>query len=370
MKTKTESQLTYQQKWQLATTIFAIYWPIRLYVHIDNLSLALVQHVWPFWIMEIIVTILFFGLWLVVTDWIQERFFSQMNKEFLIEFDLPAQLVTLVLAGALAILFNMAFHRLWVTMAGVERFQFSQPVRVQSLSIRPEERNRRRKIDNGLTVMAMLSAFYLAANRRGYKRLEDIRVKAEQLKQEATQAQFMALKNQVNPHFLFNSLSILSSLIEPNPKLSIQFVGQLAKAFRYILEQRDTNYIKIQDELTFTNAYTFLLHIRFGEKLKIVTDVSTKVANRYSIAPLTLQLLIENVVKHNQMSSEAPLQVRIQTEGDYLLVTNPIRLRPQKEVSTGVGLKNITDRYRLLTKRPVWFGYQDGVFMVKIPLLL
>ncbi|MVM31435.1 histidine kinase [Spirosoma sp. HMF4905] len=369
MEKKTESQLTYRQKWQLAATIFAIYWPIRLYVHINHFSIELVQRVWPLWIMEIIVTILFFGLWLTVTDWIQQRFFSKMNREFLIEFDLPAQLATLVVAGALAALFNMAFHRMWVTMAGVERFHFSQPARITAPYLNAEERNQRRKYDNGLTIMAMLSAFYLAANRRGYKRLEDIRVKAEQLKQEATQAQFMALKNQVNPHFLFNSLSILSSLIEPNPKLSIQFVGQLAKAFRYILEQRETNYIKLHDELTFTNAYTFLLHIRFGEKLKITTDVSSGTATKYSIAPLTLQLLIENVVKHNQMSSEEPLQVIIKTEGDYLLITNLIRLRPQKEVSTGLGLKNITDRYRLLTSRPVWFGDQNGMFMVKIPLL-
>ena len=374
MAQKTDNQLTYRQKWQLTTTICAIYFPIRVYVHVDHFSVELVQRVWPLWIMEIIVTILFFGLWLSVTDWIQQRFFSQMNKEFLIEFDLPAQLVTFIVAGALAVVFNVAFHRLWVTMSGVERFQHTQPIHTQSSilpeAIRLEQRNQRRRIDNGLTVMAMLAAFYLAANRRGYKRLEDVRVKSEQLKQEATQAQFMALKNQVNPHFLFNSLSILSSLIEPNPKLSIQFVGQLAKAYRYVLEQRDTNYIKIQDELAFMNAYSFLLHIRFGEKLKIITNVSTGIANQYNIAPLTLQLLIENVVKHNQMSSEEPLQVIIQTEGDYLLITNPIRLRPQREVSTGLGLKNITDRYRLLTNRSVWFGDQDGMFMVKIPLLL
>lgn len=370
MNNKIENQLTYKQKWQLATTVFAIYWPIRIYVHINHFSLELVQRVWPFWIMEIIVTILFFGLWLTVTDWIQQRFFSKMNREFLIEFDLPAQLATLVVAGALAVLFNIAFHRMWIVMAGVERFHFSQPIRTSALNLSPEESNQRKKIDNGLTIMAMLSAFYLAANRRGYKRLEAIKVNAEQLKQEAIQAQFMALKNQVNPHFLFNSLSILSSLIEPNPKLSIQFVGQLAKAFRYILEQRDTNYIKLQDELNFTNAYTFLLQIRFGEKLKIRTDVSASIATKYNIAPLTLQLLIENVVKHNQMSSEEPLLVNIQTEDDYLLVTNPIRLRPQKETSTGLGLKNIADRYRLLTKRPVCFGDQDGIFIVKIPLLV
>jgi two-component system LytT family sensor kinase len=370
MKMTSDTQLTYRQKWQLATTVFAIYWPIRVYIHLNDLSPKFLQRVWPYWIMEIIVTILFFGLWLTVIDWIQQRFFSKINKEFLIEFNLPTQLATLVIAGALAVLFNMAFYRMWITMARIERSYVSQPPRLSTIRLTPEERNQRSKIDTGLTIMAMLSAFYLAANRRGYKRLENVRIKAEQLKHEATQAQFTALKNQVNPHFLFNSLSILSSLIEPNPKLSIQYVGQLAKAFRYILEQGDTNHIKLQDELTFTNAYTFLLHIRFDKKLQIITDVPTNVADKYSVAPLTLQLLIENVVKHNQMSIEEPLRVLIKAEGDYLSISNPIRLRPQKETSTGLGLKNIADRYRLLTQRPVCYGDQDGVFIVKIPLLL
>lgn len=367
------NRLTKWQKWSLATTIFAIYWPIRLYVHIDHFSIAFLQRMWPFWVMEIVVTILFFGLWLTVMEWIQQRFFSQMNREFLIEFSLPAQLATLVVAGALAVLFNIGFYYMWVSMAGIERFQHTQPLlhakTQKSFTLPLEERDRRRKIDNGLTIMAMLSAFYLAANRRGYKRLEEVRVKAEQLKQEAVQAQFMALKNQINPHFLFNSLSILSSLIEPNPKLSIQFVGQLAKAYRYILEQRDSEAIKLQEELGFMNAYTFLLHIRFGDKLKVRANVEKSVANQYSIAPLTLQLLVENAVKHNQMSQEDPLWVNILAEGDYLSISNPIRLRPNAEASTGVGLKNIKDRYRLLTNRPVCINHQAGVFEVKIPLL-
>jgi hypothetical protein len=373
MATNSGNQLINWQKWKLATNIFAIYWPIRLYVHVDHFSLALIQYVGRVWLIEVPLTILFFWLWLTVTGWIQQRFFSQMGKEFLVEFSVPAQLATLVVAGALAFLFNIGFYRVWLSVMGIERFQYIQmartPAEVEVDNIRMQTRNQRRKLDDGLTVMAMLSAFYLAANRQGYKRLEDVRVKAEQLKQEASRAQFIALKNQVNPHFLFNSLSILSSLIAVNPKLSIQFVSQLAKAYRYVLEQRETECTKLEDELEFLKAYTFLLHIRFGDKLKVITDVSTETANHYRIAPLTLQLLVENAVKHNQMSNEEPLQVMIQTDEDYLSITNPIRFRPQEEISTGLGLKNITDRYRLLTDRPVWIGDQDGVFTAKIPLL-
>lgn len=127
--------------------------------------------------------------------------------------------------------------------------------------------------------------------------------------------------------------------------------------------------IKLQDELTFLNAYTFLLHIRFGNKLNIVVDVPERVTHQYCIAPFTLQLLVENAVKHNQMSNEEPLNVVIRTEGDDLFVINPVRLRPIAEEPSGLGLKNITERYRLLTPRPVEIINRDKVFKVRVPLL-
>ncbi|WP_020599434.1 sensor histidine kinase [Spirosoma panaciterrae] len=364
--------LTNRQRWQLATTVFAIYWPIRLYVAVSHFSLALLERIWPFWIMEITVTILFFGLWLTVTDWFQQRIFKLFNKGFLIEFDLPAQLVTLFVAGGLAVLFNMGFFRLWQAMAQFEPIRLSTTTHsmanVQKTN-RPRDPFQEHKFYNGLTIMAMLAAFYLAANRRGYQQLEDIRVKAEQLKQEAAQAQFVALKNQVNPHFLFNSFSILSSLIAVNPKLSIQFVGQLAKSYRYVLDQYEAQCVKLSDELEFLKAYTFLLHIRFGDKFRVETDIPQEKVSSFRIAPLTLQLLIENAVKHNQMSAEVPLLVTLFIQQDYLWVTNAIRLRPKTEASTGLGLKNITKRYLLLTNRPVLIEDQANVFTVKIPLL-
>ncbi|MBN8826839.1 MULTISPECIES: histidine kinase [unclassified Spirosoma] len=364
--------LTNRQRWQLATTVFAIYWPIRLYVAVNHFSLAFLERIWPFWIMEITVTILFFGLWLTVTDWFQQRIFKLFHKGFLIEFDLPAQLITLFVAGGLAVLFNMGFFRLWVAMAEFEPLRlttFTHTLTNVQKANRPKDPSQEHKFYNGLTIMAMLAAFYLAANRRGYQQLEDIRVKAEQLKQEAAQTQFVALKNQVNPHFLFNSFSILSSLIAVNPKLSIQFVGQLAKSYRYVLDQYEAQSVKLQDELEFLKAYTFLLQIRFGDKFRVVTDIPSEKVSLFRIAPLTLQLLIENAVKHNQMSAEEPLLVTLSVQQDYIWVTNAIRLRPKMETSTRLGLKNITKRYQLLTSRPVLIDDQTDVFTVKIPLL-
>ena len=322
-------------------------------------------------------TVVFFTFWLSVTEWLEQRFVRWLKGE--LAFKLPAQLAAFLVAASLAVVFNAGFHQVWHSLDAIvdkreERYRLSQGLPIPSKGRHEsgdrEHRERRSKANNGITVMAMLSAFYLAANRRSAQQLEALRVNAEQLKREATQAQFAALKNQVNPHFLFNSLSILTSLVEVDTKLSVQFINRLSKAYRYILEQRDSEQVSLKTELEFLEAYTFLLNIRFDGKLRVESTVPPEEASRFGIAPLTLQLLVENAVKHNQMSEERPLVVTIQTEQDYLIVRNPLQLRPQTDASTGVGLQNITNRYRLLTDRPVWAGEQAGEFMVKIPLLL
>ncbi|RRB07450.1 sensor histidine kinase [Larkinella rosea] len=376
------THLTNLQKWQLAASVFAIYWPIRIYVNwpirpansLNTHNWLILDRVWPLWLMEIAFTIFFFTLWLSVTEWMQQRFFNQKGKEFLVEFKLPAQLATLVIAGALAVLFNLVFNNLWVSISGfLERNLHYTEISTWRFFVEEDcleiDLERRRKMNNGLTVMAMLSLFYLAANRRGYKRLEDVRVKAEQLKQEAVQAQFSALKNQVNPHFLFNSLSILSSLVETNTKLSVQYISRLSKVYRYILEQRNAERISLKSELEFVDSYLFLLRIRFADKLHVIIDIPEGDVSRYGIAPLTLQLLIENAVKHNQMSNEKPLVVHIRKVDENLVISNVMQLRPQAEVSTGLGLQNIISRYKLLTKLPVLVEKETGEFVVQIPLL-
>jgi hypothetical protein len=376
--TSVPHHLTLSQKVGLATSVFAIYWPIRLYLNIDpeRLGWPFLQRVWAVWLVEIPLTTLFFVGWLSITEWLEEKFFKRSRQDFLIDMKWPAKLATLLIAGALAIMFNAGFHVILHQLdAFVSREQPAASVggtasREQSSpNARRGERNTRDKANNSLTVLAMLMAFYLAANRRGYKEFAQLRINAEQLKREATQAQFVALRNQVNPHFLFNSLSILTSLVEVNPKLSVRFIRQLSKVYRYILEQRDSERVSLKTELDFLDSYCFLLNIRFEGKLQVLIQVTEQEAARYSIAPLTLQLLMENAVKHNQMSLEQPLVVSIETAGDYLLVSNPLQLRPQVEDSTGLGLKNITNRYQLLTERPVSVGEENNTFVIKLPLL-
>ncbi len=373
-------RLTNRQKWQLALSVFVIYWPIRLYVNTANLSWLLVTRNIPFWILEIILSVLFFYAWITVTEWLQQRLFKQFGEGFLIEFKIPAQLATLAIASALALCFNFAFFMIWHGLDdtleqrfGIYREQDARPPRPAMPPPISEERRKRgdqrKRVNNGLTVMAMLSAFYLAANRRAYRQLEVVQVRAERLEKENVQAQFAALKSQVNPHFLFNSLSILSSLVHADAELSEKFIDQLSRAYRYILEQKDNEQVLLKTELEFIQAYRFLLNIRFENKFDVVINVPDADKTRYSIAPLTLQLLVENAVKHNRMSAKEPLKVHIQLEGDCLVVKNNLQPRPQSENSTGVGLQNIITRYALLTSKPVWVGESDGSFVVKIPLL-
>ena len=374
--------LTLTQKVRLALSVFAIYWPIKLYIFFDHLTWGGVQRFWWVWLLEITMTVLFFTAWLSLSERLEHWFWGWSESDFLVNIKLPAKLATLVVAGALAIVLNLAFYNLWGTVIGYMNRADDPLRRVQTMKAGPatpaDEKimalmkratQQRERFNDGLTVMAMLSAFYLAANLRGYKQLEELRVKAEQLKREATQAQFAALKNQVNPHFLFNSLSILSSLVEVDTKLSVQFINRLAKAYRYILEQRDVEQVSLKTELDFLEAYVFLLNIRFDGKLKVITNVPSHEATRHRIAPLTLQLLVENAVKHNQMSIEDPLIISIYKDVDTLLIANPIQLRPRPESSTGMGLQNIINRYRLLTDRSVGVGEEGGSFIIKIPLL-
>lgn len=362
---------------RLSASVFAVYWPLRLYLNIDTWEWNFLQHkqLWIIWAIEIPLTILFLASWLGFTEWVESKFLKRPRLDFHIDVKWPVQLITLLVAGALAVMFNVGFHAL---LRSTKAYLSDKDVKAAPLTKKdpPQlefykelERNRRAKGNNGLTVLAMLMAFYLSANRRGARELAQLRINAEQLKREATQTQFAALRNQINPHFLFNSLSILSSLVDVDPKLSVKFIKQLSKVYRYILEQQDAERTSLKTELTFLESYSFLLNIRFDGKFQVLNKVTPPDANRYAIAPLTLQLLVENAVKHNQMSAEHPLIISIETDHDYLLVSNPLQRRPQLEESTGVGLENITNRYRLLTDRRVSIGEEDDCFVIKLPLL-
>lgn len=190
----------------------------------------------------------------------------------------------------------------------------------------------------------------------------------ENLKRENLNAQLDALRTQVNPHFLFNNLNTLVSLIPEDPKQATEFVQQLSKLYRHILEVKDEKSILLKDELAVLRAYAFLLQTRFGNNLSVNIDVPEEKLNK-KIVPLSLQLLMENAIKHNIVSTDKPLHINVYAENGSLVVDNNLQMKKQISESTGIGLDNIRNRYKLLSDVPVKVTETESNFTVSIPLI-
>lgn len=181
-------------------------------------------------------------------------------------------------------------------------------------------------------------------------------------------AQFDALKNQLDPHFLFNSLNVLTSLIDEDPGNAQKFTTSLSKVYRYVLEQKNKELVTVEDELNFARTYMLLLKMRFEDS--IIFDIPEKVSNpEAKVVPLSLQLLLENAVKHNTVAENKPLHIRIYERDTDLIVENNLQPKQVVKKSSGVGLANITQRYALLTKRNMTIEETPTKFSVAIPML-
>ena len=181
-------------------------------------------------------------------------------------------------------------------------------------------------------------------------------------------AKFESLKNQIDPHFLFNSLNVLSSLIEENPDNAQRFTTSLSKIYRYVLEQKDKELVSVDDELSFAKTYMNLLKMRFENSLFYELP-TTAINPDAKVVPLSLQLLLENTVKHNVVSEQKPLHIRIFIDGDYLAIQNDFQKKEVLQDRQGVGLQNIVNRYGIVTNRKVLIEQNEETFTVKIPIL-
>jgi sensor histidine kinase YesM len=182
-------------------------------------------------------------------------------------------------------------------------------------------------------------------------------------------AKFESLKNQIDPHFLFNSLNVLSSLIEENPDNAQRFTTSLSKIYRYVLEQKDKELVSVEDELSFAKTYMNLLKMRFENSLFYELPATTDINPDAKVVPLSLQLLLENTVKHNIVSEQKPLHIKIFVDGDYLAIQNVYQKKEVLQDRQGVGLQNIVDRYGIITNRKVLIEQNKETFTVKIPIL-
>lgn len=185
---------------------------------------------------------------------------------------------------------------------------------------------------------------------------------------KSANAQFESLKNQLDPHFLFNSLNVLSSLIDENPQQAQKFTASMSKIYRYVLEQKDKELVTVEDEIEFAKIYCDLLKTRFEDSVDFAFEVEKENYRNY-VVPLSLQLLLENCIKHNFATSSKPLMIRIFSDGDTLCIENNLQVREQIKESSGIGLSNIVQRYSLLTKRNVFIEKSEDYFKVKLPML-
>lgn len=201
------------------------------------------------------------------------------------------------------------------------------------------------------------------------KQSENDMIRNEQLERAKAEAELEALKNQIDPHFIFNSLNTLSHLIEEKPAKAKQFNDTLADVYRYILQNKARDLILLRDEMGFLESYFLLLNIRFEKAVHLEKKVDDAALERYLLPPICLQLLAENAIKHNEFSEDHPLFFSVQLQEDELIIKNELRSKPLRRPSSKIGLNNLKERYKLITGKDISISDENGVFMVKLPVL-
>ena len=190
----------------------------------------------------------------------------------------------------------------------------------------------------------------------------------DQLDKELSQAELQVLTNEMDPHFIFNSLNTLNHLILNQPRQAHLFNNKLAQVYKYFLINKNKELISLQDELEFIEDYFFLLQIRHDNKLQLQTTLDDK-SNEVMIPPCSIQILVENAIKHNEFSESNPLLIKVSVNEHYLQVSNNIKPKLYAVNSTGIGLKNLSSRYKILFRKDITISTSHENFIVKLPLI-
>lgn len=214
-----------------------------------------------------------------------------------------------------------------------------------------------------LLLMVTLEAWML------YRDGKNARYKAETLEKELTGIKFEVLKNQLNPHFMFNSLNVLSGLIDKDTGKAQLFIDAFASIYRYVLDTIDKQVVVVSEEMNFVKSYIFLQQIRHGSDLRFQVKISSDKLNQI-IPPLSLQLLLENAIKHNLIDKGSPLFIEIFCENDFLVVKNNYQPKLYKSKSTGIGLANLSKRYSMISEIQPTFELENNYYVARIPLLI
>jgi LytS/YehU family sensor histidine kinase len=211
-------------------------------------------------------------------------------------------------------------------------------------------------------LITIYESFYL------FHRLSETALETERYKKESIEAQYQNLTSRLNPHFLFNSLNTLTTIVEEDSKKAVSYIQELSVVYRYVLNSHKSTWTDLPSELKFTQSYVTLLKMRFEEDLQILLDICEKHMG-FCILPLTIQLLIENAVKHNEISSKHPLHINIYCQDEFVIVSNNKQKRMILPSSTKVGLHNINERYKFLVNKEIIIEDAEASFTVKVPLV-
>jgi hypothetical protein len=202
-----------------------------------------------------------------------------------------------------------------------------------------------------------------------FKSWKESLIEVEKYKTESANAQLQNLKSQLNPHFLFNNLSVLTSLIYKSQDKAVDFINELSKVYRYVLDNKNAELVTLQHELKFLNHYIYLLKIRFEDSVSFNINIDENNLLKY-LPPICLQMLVENTIQHNEASQAKPLQVNIYTNNDTLIIENNIQARSDFAESSKTGLENLQARYSFFTERKVVISKNDNIFKVALPLII
>ncbi len=218
---------------------------------------------------------------------------------------------------------------------------------------------------NLIGLFLVVSLFFLVSELlKGWK---NDAVDEETRKYEELKFQFEILKNQINPHFLFNSLNILKSIISDDPEHAKHFVQNFSKIYRYVLEKREYDFVQLNEEIKFIEAYFYLIKSRHMSKIE--TSIEINGTSRFMIIPMSLQLLVENAIKHNAATIENRLLIRINIENNYIVVRNSINPKNTSGKTSKIGLNNLSKRYKFLTSKDIVVEKIDKEFVVKLPII-
>ncbi len=192
-------------------------------------------------------------------------------------------------------------------------------------------------------------------------------IEAEKLNTQVMAYKYEVLRNQINPHFLFNSFNVLSDLVFEDQNLAVKFIQQLSKLFRYVLDSRDKELVTVNEELEFVRSFLYLLKIRLENKLEVEIDASPEAGGL--IVPVSIQMLIENAVKHNEASEAFPLKIRISKDRDFITVSNKLKLKNTDDTATNLGLSNLKQQFAFFTDEKIRIEKSETDFRVSLPII-